>query len=1095
MLTQKQQKQAAKAFYQHWKDKQGYEKGETQAFWNMLLRDIFGVAKTEDIIEYEKTVQSKSRNFIDAYIAPTKILIEQKSADKDLLKPAKQSDGSMLTPYQQAKRYADELPLSAKPRYIIACNFREFHIHDMEKPQDAPQIVLLKDLQKEYHRLSFIIDNHSNAHIQKEVELSIEAGKIVGLLYDAIARQYKDMSNPKSIESLNKLCVRLVFCLYAEDTDIFHAKDAFRDYLLNHSPQSMRQALIDLFTVLNTPQNQRQNLYLSDDCLQFPYANGGLFTGDIEIPLMNDEIYRLITTTACEFDWSEISPTIFGAVFESTLNPETRRSGGMHYTSIENIHKVIDPLFLDDLKDELAQILQLKQKATIMKRVAEFQHKLASLTFLDPAAGSGNFLTETYISLRHIENQALAFAYGGQKQLIDPIKVSISQFYGIEINDFAVSVAQTALWIAEIQSKHQTEEIFSDTQIEYLPLKTHATFVEGNALRIDWNSVIPASELNYIMGNPPFVGYSLQNKAQKDDLLSVLIDENGKPLKTAGKVDYVAGWYYKACGYMQGTNIQAAFVSTNSICQGEQPAFVFKHLKERYQIQFNFAYRTFRWDSEAYDKAAVHCVIIGFSLSGSLKNNRNAVGWVSNPPTTPTGVDKNQMNTNNLSGSLKTNNNTAEPPTVIASEQSERGNLPATENAPNNNNDKAVGWAFQPTTTPTGVDNTNIITDNANIDFAPNGAMVGKDAHPTTEQSMTENLSGSLKTNNNTTTSVILSDSEESLSNNRDSSLATQVQNDEMFSGSLKKQKIIYDGDKQITAKNINAYLIDAPPDILIESRNKPICNVTDILKGSIPVDDGNFFFTTEEKEDFLVKEPKAEKYIRKFYGAREFLHNEERWCLWLINATPSELKSMPKVMERIKRVQEFRLKSTKAATRKFADYSTRFMEIRQPETNYLLFPSHSSENRKYIPIGFEKPETICGNANLLIPNADLYMFGVLTSSVHMAWMRAVAGRLEMRYRYSGNIVYNNFIWCEPDTAQKAKIEHTAQAILDARANYPTSSLADLYDELTMPPDLRAAHKANDTAVLTAYGLPKTITEEEIVAFLMQEYQKRTSKN
>ncbi|MBQ9260276.1 MAG: hypothetical protein IJ187_10585 [Neisseriaceae bacterium] len=709
MLTQKQQKLAAKAFYQHWKDKQGYEKGETQAFWNMLLRDIFGVAKTEDIIEYEKTVQSKSRNFIDAYIAPTKILIEQKSADKDLLKPAKQSDGSMLTPYQQAKRYADELPLSAKPRYIIACNFREFHIHDMEKPQEPPQIVLLKDLQKEYHRLSFIIDNHSNAHIQKEVELSIEAGKIVGLLYDAIARQYKDMSNPKSIESLNKLCVRLVFCLYAEDTDIFHAKDAFRDYLLNHSPQSMRQALIDLFTVLNTPQNLRQNLYLSDDCLQFPYANGGLFTGDIEIPLMNDEIYRLITTTACEFDWSEISPTIFGAVFESTLNPETRRSGGMHYTSIENIHKVIDPLFLDDIKDELAQILQLKQKATIMKRVAEFQHKLASLTFLDPAAGSGNFLTETYISLRRIENQALAFAYGGQKQLIDPIKVSISQFYGIEINDFAVSVAQTALWIAEIQSKHQTEEIFSDSQIEYLPLKTHATFVEGNALRLDWNSVIPASELNYIMGNPPFIGYSLQNKAQKDDLLSVLIDENGKPLKTAGKVDYVAGWYYKACGFMQGTNIQAAFVSTNSICQGEQPAFVFKYLKERYQIQFNFAYRTFRWDSEAYDKAAVHCVIIGFSLSGSLKNNRNAVGWAS----------------------LPTNN--ANTHAVIASEQSERGNLPATENAPNNNNDKAVGWACQPTTTPTGVDNTNIITDNANIDFAPNGAMVGKDAHPTTE--------------------------------------------------------------------------------------------------------------------------------------------------------------------------------------------------------------------------------------------------------------------------------------------------------------------------------------------------------------------------
>ncbi|MBO7555720.1 MAG: class I SAM-dependent DNA methyltransferase, partial [Neisseriaceae bacterium] len=522
----------------------------------------------------------------------------------------------MLTPYQQAKRYADELPLSAKPRYIIACNFREFHIHDMEKPQDAPQIVLLKDLQKEYHRLSFIIDNHSNAHIQKEVELSIEAGKIVGLLYDAIARQYKDMSNPKSIESLNKLCVRLVFCLYAEDTDIFHAKDAFRDYLLNHTPQSMRQALIDLFTVLNTPQNQRQNLYLSDDCLQFPYANGGLFTGDIEIPLMNDEIYRLITTTACEFDWSEISPTIFGAVFESTLNPETRRSGGMHYTSIENIHKVIDPLFLDDLKDELAQILQLKQKATIMKRVAEFQHKLASLTFLDPAAGSGNFLTETYISLRRIENQALAFAFSGQKQLIDPIKVSISQFYGIEINDFAVSVAQTALWIAEIQSKHQTEEIFSDSQIEYLPLKTHATFVEANALRLDWNSVIPASELNYIMGNPPFVGTVYMNEEQRQDMQNIWGEKRGQ-------IDYVACWYKKSAEYMQtNRHIRTALVSTNSITQGEQVAVLWQPLFDL-GVEIDYAYRTFRWDSESNDKAKVHCVIIGFSLSGSLKQAFN----------------------------------------------------------------------------------------------------------------------------------------------------------------------------------------------------------------------------------------------------------------------------------------------------------------------------------------------------------------------------------------------------------------------------------------------------------------------------------------
>ncbi|MBR5675848.1 MAG: SAM-dependent DNA methyltransferase, partial [Neisseriaceae bacterium] len=542
-----------------------------------------------------------------------------------------------LTPYEQAKRYGDELPLSQKPRYIIVCNFREFHIHDMEKPNEPPQIVLLKDLVKEFHRLSFIVERYKPAHIQKEEQLSIDAGKIVGELYDALSKQYKDINDPATQQSLNKLCVRLVFCLYAENADLFHQRSAFYDYLQDFSPRETRQALIDLFTVFNTPENARDKLYLSEECLKFPYINGGLFADQaIEIPQITAEIRNLLLDKASNgFDWAEISPTIFGAVFESTLNPETRRSGGMHYTSIENIYKVIKPLFLDDLIDELEEIKQLTAAYAKKKRVAEFQKKLASLTFLDPAAGSGNFLTQTYIELRKLENQALAFAYGDQMHLIDPIKVKIGQFYGIEINDFAVSVAQTALWIAEIQMKRQTEEIFTDSQIEYLPLKSFAHFVEGNALRMDWNSVIAADKLNYIMGNPPFVGRRYRSKEQVEDIAQFF---------TYKDVDYVACWYKKSADFISGTNIQVAFVSTNSIVQGEQVTAIWKELP----IDINFAYKSFVWDTESNQKAHVHVVIIGFSsISGSLNNNSTAVGWASQPTNNAAGVDE------NFSGSRK----------------------------------------------------------------------------------------------------------------------------------------------------------------------------------------------------------------------------------------------------------------------------------------------------------------------------------------------------------------------------------------------------------------------------------------------------------
>ena len=932
-MAEVKQRTAAKKFVEDWIGK-GYEKGESQKFWLQLLREVLDVENPEQFISFEDQVHLDHTSFIDARIPATKVLIEQKSSDKDLYKAIKQSDGSLLNPFQQAKRYITELPLSQHPRWVVTCNFQKFCVYDMERPNGEPQEILLKDLEKEYYRLSFLVDTGSE-HLKKEMEVSIKAGEIVGLLYDALLKQYKDCTNEESLKSLNILCVRLVFCLYAEDAGIFGKHDIFLDYLRQYDVSKMRKALIELFTVLNTKPEDRDP-YLEDDLKAFPYVNGGLFAQEhIEIPQFTEEIRTLLLEKAsANFDWSEISPTIFGAVFESTLNPETRRKGGMHYTSIENIHKVINPLFMDELNEEFAEIKALPQNKNRDKKFAEFQNKIANLNFLDPACGSGNFLTETYISLRKLENEILYELQKGQVTLgavTNPIKVSIKQFYGIEINDFAVTVAKTALWIAESQMMKKTEDIVH-MDLDFLPLKTYANIVEGNALRINWEDVISKDKLNYLMGNPPFVGYSLQTKEQKEDILSIYIDENGKPYKTSGKIDYVAGWYFKSAELMQNTNIKTALVSTNSITQGEQVAGVWKPLFDRFNIHIDFAHRTFRWDSESNSKAHVHCVIVGFCCT------------------------------------------------------------------PNNNKRK------------------------------------------------------------------------------------------------------LYTNERMQLVDNINAYLL-ASDNIFIENIKKPLCNVPEMVKGSIPVDGGNLIIEAEDYEEFIKKEPNAKPFIKNLVGSEEFINNKDRYCLWLDKIKPAEIRHCPLILERISKVREMRLASSKEATRKFADYPMRFMEIRQPETDYLLIPRVSSENRKYIPICYISKDVISTDANMILPNATLYHFGVLTSNVHMAWMRAVCGRLEMRYRYSNTIVYNNFPWCIPTDEQKAKIEKTAQGILDARALYPDCSLADLYDELTMPPELRKAHQENDKAVMEAYGFRikdeqtgkfRWLTESETVARLMQMYQEMT---
>ncbi|MBQ2916475.1 MAG: class I SAM-dependent DNA methyltransferase [Clostridia bacterium] len=925
-MTEIEKAKAAREFAEYWKDK-GYEKGEGQKFWLSLLGDVLGVEDPTKYIEFEVPIKLNNggRGFIDGYIARTHILIEQKGRNVGLLQGIKQSDGSLMSPYGQAKRYADVLPYDDRIRWIITCNFKELFIYDMNNPHGDPEKILLSELEKEYYRLQFIVKENS-ALTKKEETVSVEAGTRVGKIYDALLAQYKD-PDEDSLRSLNMLCVRLVFCLYAEDSGLFGSHTMFHDYMKSLSVKDMRRGLIDLFKVLDTPVKERDK-YLDDDLAAFPYVNGGLFADEnIEIPNFTQEIAELLLEGASEnFDWSSISPTIFGAVFESTLNPETRRSGGMHYTSIENIHKVIDPLFLNDLREELDGILEQKVTKTREAKLETFREKLGGLTFLDPACGSGNFLTETFVSLRRLENEALRAKYSDQVLMDfgDTVKVHIDQFYGIEINDFAVSVAKTALWIAEHQMLKETAEIL-ERNIDFLPLKTYANIVEGNALRIDWETVVPKDKLNYIMGNPPFVGYSLQSKEQKEDILSIYVDEKGKPYKTAGKIDYVAGWYFKASTLMENSDIRTAFVSTNSITQGEQVAGVWKPLYDRFNIHIDFAHRTFRWDSEASLKAHVHCVIVGFSVA---ENNR--------------------------------------PKQLFSDEQ----------------------------------------------------------------------------------------------------------------------MKIV---------ENINFYLIEAPT-VFLESLSKPICNVPTMKSGGKPVEGGHLIFTEKEMNDFIKEEPKSEKYFRPFMGSDDFINGHGRWCLWLVGISPKDLFTMPKVLDRVEKVREFRLESVKEATRAYSEYPTRFMEIKQPESDYLMIPATSSENRKYIPIGYLSKNVIASNAASFVPNATLYHFGVLTSNIHMAWMRTVCGRLEMRYRYSVNIVYNNFPWPTPTEEQKHKIEKTAQAILDARALYSNCSYAETYgDKMYLFPQLVKAHQLNDKAVMEAYGFwGKYNSESACVAELMKMYQELT---
>ena len=920
-------KDAARAFARRWAGK-GDEKSDSQAFWLEMLGEVFGIARPTDYIRFERGVKLGHKSFIDAFIPSTHVLIEQKSLGVDLDTPQRQSDGTLLTSFRQAARYNSMLPYSERARWIVVSDFARIRVYDMETPEAPPRVVTLANLEHELDRLDFLVNREVKSLRKEEETLSVKAGEQINKVYGLLLEKYFDAQSPETLRSLNMLCVRIVFCLYADDAGLFGKRGFFYQYFepFVKFPHIFRLELIRFFRVLDTPQEQRDRY--ERKFYPLPYVNGGLFADDsVEVPEFSPEAIHalMMVDEKKKFDWSGISPTIFGAVFESTLNPETRRTGGMHYTSVENIHRVIDPLFLDRLRDEFDNLKAITEPRRRRAELLAFQARIAELRFFDPACGSGNFLTETYLSLRRLENEVVRAAAVDTQDMpvlgeaFTPIRVSIDRFYGIEINDFAVVVARTAMWIAETSMKRETASIVHH-DLDFFPLRSEAHIAEDNALRLDWRTVCPAPD--YIIGNPPFVGYSLQSKEQKSDLLSVL----GKDWKNAASLDYVSGWYKKAAEMMKNTPIRAALVSTNSIVQGEQVAAIWKPLFAD-GMHFNFAYRTFRWDSEMAEKAHVHCVIIGFSTAPA-------------------------------------------------------DHLPR-------------------------------IYDN-NGDF--------------------------------------------------------------------------------IEVSHLNFYLMEVE-DVFVESRTKALCDVPEMVYGNKPVDDGNYLFTLEERNTFIKLEPQAAKYFRPWYGAHEFINNKPRYCLWLGDCSPAELRRMPHAMKRVEAVRQFRLVSKSPSMRKMADNPTQFYFKSMPDTPYLLVPSTSSERRQYIPIGFMQPEAISSNLVHIIPSARLYHFGLLTSSVHNAWMRAVCGRLKSDYRYSNTIVYNNFPWPTVTDADRAKIEATAQAILDARAAYPDSSLADLYDAAVMPPDLRRAHSLNDAAVLRLYGLPADAPEPTIVAHLMNLYKELTAKN
>jgi len=882
-------------FVNDWKDKapKAREEADAQTFQTEFL-NIFGVSRREVAIFERRVIidgqedkigniKGGRKGYIDCFMNGF-ILIEMKTPGKDMIKA-----------YEQAKEYAQNLPANELPEVILISDFNNFNYYNLDNNNELINFTLSELPEKV--ELFGSLAGYKEIKYQAVSPVDIEAAEHMGELHDALKE------NKYEGHVLEMYLVRLLFCLFADDTGIYDEKKLFYRYIkerTNEDGSDLALHLGQIFDLMNTDEDKRLT-NLDETLKKFTYVNGGLFEERLPTASFNSKM-RKILLKCCTLDWGKIKPEIFGAMFQSVKDKESRRELGEHYTSETNILKVIKPLFLDELWEEFDKIRKLKSAIRI-QRLLEFHTKLRQLKFLDPACGCGNFLVVTYRELRLLEIEVL-YEYLQTQQVFDielMVRVNVDQFYGIEMEEFPARIAQTALWLMDHLMNTKVSERFGNYKPR-IPLTASPTIVIGNAISTDWESIVPKNELNYILGNPPFVGYKMQSDEQKNDMRKVFGDTKN--------LDYVCAWYKKSCNFMKDNkNIKTAFVSTNSITQGEQVSELWKPLFGQ-GININFGVPTFKWENQAKGKAAVHCVIIGFSYN---------------------------------------------------------------------------------------------------------------------------------KTDN-----------------------------------------------------DLNPYLLKSPT-IFIERRNKPICNVPKMQKGNEMYDDCNLIIEENEYEDFIKNEPLSKKYIKRYMGAEEFINNKVRYCLWLLDVEPAELRKMPSVMKRVEAVKQFRLKSNREATRKTADTPTTFSVIHQPTTNYILVPVISSEKRDYIPIGFLSPEIIVSYAVFTIPNAELYHFGILTSSMHMAWTRYVCGRLKSDYRYSNDIVYNNFPFPEPTEKQKTEIEKLAQAVLDARSQFPNSTLADLYDPLAMPKVLLNAHQKLDKAVENAYG--RTFDDDgQRVAYLFELYQKLTGE-
>lgn len=901
-LSQNEISARAAKFAGDWKNTER-EEAEAQSF----LIDFFHVLgidrKRVAIFEHKVTCADGGNGYIDLFWKGH-ILIEMKSRGKDLAKA-----------YEQAKRYADSLPHHEFPRAILICDFETWHFYDLSR--DAQLTCFSLEELPQYIHLFHYLAGYNQREYQEEDPVNVQAAELLGKLHDRL----KDIGYTG--HPLEVYLVRLLFCLFADDTGIFR-KDSFRSFIHNCTAEDGRDLaplLAQLFQALNTPVAQRFSI-LDAAINDFPYVNGGLFAEFLPMPAF-DTAMRQALLDCCALDWSRISPAIFGSMFQCVMDATARRALGAHYTSERNILKLINPLFMDALREEFESI-QYDKSNRKEARLQAFHQKLAGLTFLDPACGCGNFLVVAYRELRRLELAVIAerehTESPGSAWMLsanDVCLVNVNQFYGIEIEEFPAQIAQVAMWLMDHQMNVEVGNYFGEAYAR-IPLKASASIVCANALQIDWESVVPKDKLNYIMGNPPFAGYSNQTKEQKKNIEALFVGN-----KRAGKLDFVTGWYKKAADYTLNTNIQCAYVSTNSITQGEQASTLWQPLIES-GLSINFAYRTFKWSNEARGVAAVHCVIIGFSM--------------------------------------------CEP----------------------------------------------------------------------------------------------------------------------------KRDKILYVSadDAPRVVQHINSYLT-AAQDVFIPVRSKPLCNVPEMTTGNRPADGGHLIIEEDEYADFIAEEPASVAYIKRLLGSKEFINNINRWCLWLVGVSPKELKQMPKVLARVELCKQERELSPDEGRRKLASTPTLFRETKNPST-YIVVPEVSSERRAYIPMGFLDSSTICTNLLQIIPDATLYHFGVLTSTMHMAWTRAVCGRLKSDYRYSNKLVYNNYPWPEASEAQQEKIAALAQGVLDARALYPDSSLADLYDPLTMPPELVAAHRKLDAAVEKAYGR-SFADDAERVAFLFERYSELTA--